>query len=96
MAASSRLEIIHAYRNLFKISLRAVQYSKPARFVVRDRMRNAFRLSGAEPDVEGIDRTLRFLDGAGRSKGIEHKILKNLMHVWWERQKLAQSLPCVT
>jgi len=78
-----------AYRHLFKHTLRAVQYSKPARFVVQDRMRNAFRGSPPETfDASRIERTLQFLDGATKSKGLEHKVLKNLMFVWWEQKKL--------
>lgn len=86
---ASHAEVILAYRHLYKHLLRAVQYSKPARFVVQDRMRNAFRDAALENfDANRIGRTLQFLDGAAKSTGLEHKILKNLMFVWWEQKKL--------
>ena len=85
----SHTEIIHAYRNIYKHLLRAVQYSKPARFVAQDRVRNAFRKSQpADFDRARFDRTLEFLHGAAKAKGLEHKLVKNLMHVWWEQKKL--------
>ena len=84
------LEIRLAYRHIYKHLLRAVQYSKPARFVVQERVRSAFRTSDAgEYDAVRTARTLEFLDGAAKVRGLEHRILKNLMHVWWEQRKVA-------
>lgn len=86
--------ILLSYRHLYQHLLRAVQYAKPARYVARDRLRVAFRnpSSSSTSDnayhPERVARTLEFLDGAARTKGLEHKILKNLMHVWWERERL--------
>ena len=93
MATPSQAEIITAYRNVYKQLLRAVQYSKPARFTCRDRVRAAFR-DGKLKDYDAvrIARTIQFLDGATKSVGLEHKILKNLMHVWWvQRMKVPWS-----
>lgn len=75
--------VIHAYRHLFRQSLRAVQFSKPARFTLRDRMRLAFR-KGHVNDFEPqkIKTTLEFLEYATKENGIEHRIVKNLLHVW--------------
>jgi hypothetical protein len=88
MSATTK-EILLAYRHLYQHLLRAVQYSKPARYVARDHIRAAFRDSSPESyDYARISRTLEFLRGAAEAKGLEHKILKNLMHVWWERQRL--------
>ena len=92
----SRSEVILAYRHVYKHLLRAVQYSKPARFVARDRVRRVFRKSTEENyDASRIARTLQFLDAAAKVKGLEHKIVKNLMHVWWEQQKFAGPQLCV-
>lgn len=84
----NKLEIISAYRHLYRGLLKAVQYSSPARRVVRDQLRLAFRnpvLSTATGtpiwDAEGIKRTKWFLDAAAKEKGIEHRILKNLIKV---------------
>ena len=54
-------------------------------------MRDAFRKSPLESfDAQRIERTMEFLNGAASHKGLEHKVVKNLMFVWWERQKLLQ------
>lgn len=88
MSVSQR-ELVLAYRRLYKGLLHAVQYSQPARYVVRDRMRRAFSKSTLEDyNADRIERTLEFLDGAARVRGLEHKILKNLMHIWHEQRKL--------
>lgn len=84
----NKLEIVSAYRNLYRGLLKAVQYSSPARKVARDQLRLAFRdpvvstATGTPAwDAEGIKRTKWFLDAAAKEKGIEHKILKNLIKV---------------
>lgn len=90
MPSLSPQEITLAYRRLHRTLLRAVQYSKPGRFVVRDRIRTAFRSSShVDYDAKRFERTLEFFDGAARVHSLEHKIVKNLVHVWWERGKLA-------
>jgi hypothetical protein len=81
-------EVSHAYRHLLRHSLRAIQFSKPARFTLRDRLRLAFR-KGSATDFEPpkIENTLEFLRYATRENGLEHKILKNLLFVWWVQDK---------
>ncbi|KAG5967406.1 hypothetical protein E4U56_000923 [Claviceps arundinis] len=82
----STTDIIHAYRTLYRTLLQAVQYSSPARYVARDQLRKAFRASPATPfNHEGIKRTIWFLQAAAREKGLEHKVLKNLLRVQSER-----------
>ena len=84
----SHEEIIHAYRHLYRGLLRAVQYSKPARFVARDQLRAAFREQPAPPhDPRAVKRTLLFLDAAAMEAGLEHKILQNLLRTAHARQK---------
>ncbi|MCJ1440050.1 MAG: hypothetical protein MMC23_000532 [Stictis urceolatum] len=82
----SNAEVVLAYRKLFKNGLHAIQYAKPQRYVLRDTMRRAFRNENpAEFNSERIENTVRFLENATRDNGIEHKVLKNLMHVrWWQ------------
>ena len=80
-------ELIHTYRCLYKHLLRAVQYSKPARFIARNRLRLEYRNNPVSHyDSARISRTLEFLDTAAKTAGLEHRIVKNLMHVWWEQQ----------
>lgn len=73
------LKVIHAYRALYRALLHAVQFSKPARFVARDQLRLGFRDPGATYDYRSIARTVRFLEAAARTRGVEHKVLKNLL-----------------
>ena len=88
----SNADVVLAYRHVYKNLLRAVQYSKPARFVALERVRTAFRKSTREDyNPSRIARTLEFLDGAVKVRGLEHRIVKNLMHVWWEQGKVADA-----
>ncbi|KAJ6441870.1 complex 1 protein (LYR family) domain-containing protein [Purpureocillium lavendulum] len=75
------MDIIHAYRHLYRGLLRAVQFSSPARYVARDQLRAAFRETGAAWDAEGAKRTLWFVQAAARERGLEHRVLKNLLRV---------------
>jgi hypothetical protein len=76
--------VIHAYRHLYRHSLRAIQFSKPARYTLRDRLRLAFRKGSAtDYEPQRIQNTLEFLQYATRENGLEHKIVKNLLFVWW-------------
>lgn len=83
----TNLEVVHAYRSLLRAGLRAVQFSKPARFVVRDQLRDGFRERGATLDGERVRRTVLFLGAAAREAGLEHRILKNLVRVEGERRR---------
>lgn len=93
---ASRQEVLHAYRHLYKGLLRGVQYAIPARYIVRDQIRGAFRnttsttaaaaaAATATWDAEAIKRTLWFLSAAGRQRGLEHRILRNLVRMHSER-----------
>lgn len=69
----------HAYRALLKASLAAVQYTVPERYVVRDKLRTAFRFTPASHySPRRIHNTLDFLWTAAEKRGLEHKIVKNL------------------
>ncbi|KAM5351877.1 hypothetical protein ACJ41O_004600 [Fusarium nematophilum] len=82
---ASNTEIVHAYRHLYRNLLRAVQYTVPARLVARDQLRSAFREPGATFDRLGVKRTIWFLEAAAKEKGLEHRILKNLLRVQQSR-----------
>ena len=71
--------IIHAYRHMYKGLLQAVQHDKLARRVVRTQVRQAFRDEKGTLDQEAFKRTIWFLDAAAKERGLEHKILKNLV-----------------
>jgi hypothetical protein len=98
--APTKLEIIHTYRRLYRGLLQGVSYAQPARFVVRDQLRAAFREkqqaqqqqpSSASDGIDAapliqwnrdhIKRTVWFCEAAARERGIEHRILKNLVRV---------------
>ncbi|KAF6825375.1 mitochondrial carrier protein [Colletotrichum plurivorum] len=78
------------YRCLYRSALRAVQYSIPARFVVRDQLRAAFRNDGGVLNKEVAQRTNWFLHAAAKERGLEHKVLKNLVRIAYERNKQKQ------
>jgi hypothetical protein len=86
MPPHSKLEILHAYRHLLRTSLRAIQYSTPARHVLLSRLRLSFRSSPlADFEPARIANTVTFLEGAAKTTGMEHQILRNLLKVWyWE------------
>src|SRR4051812_22608775 len=79
--------ILLAYRILLRAGLRAVHFKQPGRSVIISQLRRAFR----DPrelrsfDLERVKRTAWFLKAAGEEKGLESKILKNLVRVRWER-----------
>ena len=82
----SKQEIVRSYRQLYRQSLHAVQYAVPARYTVRILLRNAYRAgNAADFDAQKINNTLTFLNGAAKERGLEHKILKNLLHTWYWR-----------
>ena len=78
--------IVQSYRQLYRAALQAVQYSAPARFTARARLRHAYRTRASSSyDQQRIDNTLEFLRGAAKQKGTEHRIVKNVLQVlWWE------------
>ncbi|KAF2188198.1 DUF1763-domain-containing protein [Zopfia rhizophila CBS 207.26] len=80
-------DILHAYRHLYRQGLRAVQFSKPARYTLRDRLRLAFRKGNATDfNQQKIDNTIEFFRYATIENGLEHKILKNILLVWWHQE----------
>ena len=83
MIASSQ-EIVRSYRQIYRLGLYAVRYAVPARHTLRILIENAYRTgSAADYDAQKINNTLTFLEGAAKEKGLEHKILKNLLHTWY-------------
>jgi len=80
-------ELITAYRKLLRAGLRAVQFSKPSRFIVRDQLRAGFRDTNNKFEPERVRRTIWFLNAAAQERGLEHKILKNLCRVQFERSR---------
>lgn len=80
MPGPTQLEIRHAYRHLYKRLLRAVCFSKPARYCARDELREAFRKGSRENfDCVKIARTIEFLESAINHKNMEHQIIRNLL-----------------
>lgn len=79
-------QLTRAYRSLYRGALHGVLYASPARYQIRDTMRAAFRPdSGDTFDARQVKNTIEFLQRAGEYKGMEHKILRNLMHVrYWQ------------
>ncbi|KAG9736780.1 hypothetical protein KCU73_g10164, partial [Aureobasidium melanogenum] len=75
-------DIIHAYRHLLRTSLQAIRYAKPARFTLQSHLRSSFRNPTSPFDSRQISQTLEFLNNAAKYKGLEDKIVRNLLQVW--------------
>lgn len=82
-------EIRSQFRRFYRISMRAVQYSSPAKYCMLAKVKRCFRHMTPHPDalVEARirDNTYDFLERAAREKGLEHKIVRNLCFVEWSR-----------
>ena len=88
---NSSHELVRAYRHLYQHGLRAVQFAAPAKYVLRNRLREAFRTGNAtNVDFSRIANTIEFLKGATREKGLEHKIVKTLLFVWYYERSMLQ------
>jgi hypothetical protein len=86
-------ELIHAYRRLLRAGLRAVQFSQPSSSTVRDQLREGFRDPNGIFDAERVRRTIWFLNAAAQERGLEHRILKNLCRVHWDRMRELRRMP---
>ncbi|PBP21306.1 hypothetical protein BUE80_DR007932 [Diplocarpon rosae] len=86
MSIPSSVELIHAYRHLYRGLLHAVQFAKPSRYIARDQLRDAFRKEHSSNfDRHKVKRTIEFLQYASQERGLEHRILKSLLHTrYWE------------
>lgn len=82
--APSNQDILSSYRLLYRHAMYAVQYAAPARYTLRILLENAYRTgNAADYDAQKINNTVTFLEGAAKEKGLEHRILKNLLHTWF-------------
>jgi hypothetical protein len=86
-------ELIHAYRSLLRAGLRAVQFAQPSRTTLTQQLRAGFRDPRGHFDAERVRHTVWFLNAAAQTRGLEHKILKNLCRVHWERADEKQRMP---
>ena len=94
----SQQQLVLAYRQLYRHGLHAVQYAKPARYTLKKILDQAFR-NGAFEDFNArrIGNTILFLQNAAKETGMEHKVLKNLLHVrWWEGALSTRKVEYVT
>ncbi|KAL8712564.1 MAG: hypothetical protein Q9220_003095 [cf. Caloplaca sp. 1 TL-2023] len=96
-------QILKSYRNLYRQALRAIQYSSPARYTLKNLLQLAYRRNAREAyNVHKIDNTIVFLKHAAEERGFEHRLLKNLLHMWWwqgqtiKRRRDAKGLPANT
>ena len=78
--------LLHAYRHLYRNALLATHRSSPAKHVIREIIRTAFRMEDARNfNLRRVKNTEEFLKRAKQDTGIEHRILKNLLHVrYWQ------------
>lgn len=90
-------EIVRSYRTLYRQGLHAVQYACPARYTLKALIENTYRAGNAvDFDIRKVENTSTFLQCAAKEKGLEHRILKNLLHTWWwERENRRTKGECV-
>ncbi|KAK6583311.1 hypothetical protein PZA11_004387 [Diplocarpon coronariae] len=95
MSTPSSIELIHAYRHLYRGLLHAVRFAKPSRYIARDQLRNAFRNEHSSNfDKQKVERTIEFLQYAAQEKGLEHRIVKSLLHTrYWEVREYIANYP---
>lgn len=87
-SSPSKHEILHSYRSLYKGALRAVQFSSPARYTLKSHLRLAYISNNAESfDPAKIANTLVFFKHAAEERGLEHRLLKGLLHTWWWQEQ---------
>lgn len=88
-------QVTLAYRKLLKTSSQAVRFATPAKHLVRHILRDSFRGSPATAfNPRRINNTIRFLEQASEHNGLQHKILKNIIHVrWWKDHKDKLKIP---
>ncbi|KAL8282224.1 hypothetical protein RB601_000029 [Gaeumannomyces tritici] len=88
----SQADIIYAYRRLYRAGLQAVMYSQPARTVVRDKLREAFRDKSRAHlfDRNKALQTVNFLRSAARERGLAHRIVRGMVFVAWHRRRKEQ------
>ena len=93
----SSQDILRSYRYLYRHAMYAVQYATPARYTLKILLENAYRTgNAADFDAERIKNTITFLEGAAKEKGLEHRILKNLLHTWfWDVKNRKHRKECV-
>jgi len=75
------------YRKILKSGLKAVCFALPSRYCIRDIIRGGFEDENFRPSIEIIQNTITFLDNAGRRKGIEDRIVKNICFMQWSKAK---------
>ncbi|KAL5334065.1 hypothetical protein BJX70DRAFT_33227 [Aspergillus crustosus] len=82
--------VVQAYRQLYRYSLKAVNYSTPARYQILQTLRSSFRSSPAQEfDSRKVTNTVHFLRKAADVVGTEHKILRNLLFIkHWDQPQM--------
>jgi hypothetical protein len=89
----SSQELVHAYRKLLRAGLRAVQFSQPSKSTITQVLRKAFRDPEGVFNARRVTRTVYFLNAAAAARGLEHKILRNMCRVHWERSYEMRKMP---
>lgn len=81
------------YRRLWRAGHYAVQNRVPAKYAIRDNLRLAFRTETQLPTAIEIENTEQFLRTAGRRRGLENNIVRNICHIHWNRAQKRKSVP---
>ena len=76
------------YRRLWRAAHIAVHNRAPSKGPIRNILRNAFRTETQLPSAQEIENTEQFLLTAGRRKGVEARVVKNLCQVYFARGRV--------
>ena len=91
---ADKASVTSAYRRLLRTALQAVRFSTPARYQVNGILRDSFRNAPPAAFVpRRIEKTIGFLEQAREHAGLEHKILRNIIHVRWWRDNRDRNKP---
>jgi hypothetical protein len=75
------------YRRLWRAGHYAVQNRSPPKHIIRAKLRHAFRTETQLPSAIELANTEQFLRTAGRRRGLENNVVKNLCAVHSYRAK---------
>ena len=73
------------YRRLWRASTLAVKDDPEGLRVIRNKLRTSFRTETVPPTPIEVHNTERFLRVAGKRRGVEIHVVRNLLLVEWDR-----------
>ncbi|KAK9457181.1 hypothetical protein V1511DRAFT_492909 [Dipodascopsis uninucleata] len=79
-------EVCSLYRHILRTGRRIVKRKAPYKYLFLDITRNMFRDPQLKYDSLWFKNTLSMLQRAEEYRGMEHRVVKNILHTAWSRQ----------